>query len=34
MAEWLKMNSCLYNKKLETYRNMDTKKRLWEDKAA
>ncbi len=28
------MNPCLYNKKLETYRNMDMKKRLWEDKAA
>ncbi len=34
MAEWLKMNPCLYNKKLETYRNTDMKKRLWEEKAA
>ncbi len=34
IAEWLKMNPCLYNKKLETYRNTDMKKRLWEDKAA
>ncbi len=34
MAEWLKVNPCLYNKKLETYRNTDMKKRLWEDKAA
>ncbi len=34
MAKWLKMNSCLYDKKLETYRNTDMKKRLWEDKAA
>ncbi len=34
MAEWLKMNPCLYNKKLETYRNTDMKKRLREDKAA
>ncbi len=33
MAEWLKMNPCLYNKKLEIYRNTDIK-RLWEDKAA
>ncbi len=28
MAEWLKMNPCLYNKNLETYRNTDLKKRL------
>ncbi len=34
MAEWLKMNPCLYNKKLETYRNTNMKKRLWEEKAA
>ncbi len=34
MAEWLKMNPCLYNKKLETYRNTDMKKKLWEDKVA
>ncbi len=34
MAEWLKMNPCLYNKKLKTYRNTDMKKRLWEEKAA
>ncbi len=34
MAEWLKMNPCLYNKKLETYRNTDMKKRLWQDKTA
>ncbi len=34
MAEWLKSNLCLYNKKLESYRKSDTKKRLWEEKAA
>ncbi len=36
MAEWLKMNHCLYNNKskFKTYRNTDMKKRLWEDKAA
>ncbi len=34
MAEWLKSNLCLYNKKLESYRKADMKKRLWEEKAA
>ncbi len=34
MAEWLKMNPCLYNKKFETYKNTDMKKRPSEDKAA
>ncbi len=34
MAEWLKSNPCLYNKKLEDYRKTDMKQRLWEDKAA
>ncbi len=34
MAEGLKMIPYLYNRKLETYRNTDIKKRLWEDKAA
>ncbi len=28
MAEWLKMNPCLYNNKLDTYRNTDMKKRF------
>ncbi len=34
MAEWLKSNPCLNNKKLEDYRQNDMKQRLWEDKAA
>ncbi len=34
MAEWLKSNPCLYNKKLESYRKSDMKKRMWEEKAA
>ncbi len=34
MAEWLKSNPCLYNKKLEDYRKTDMKQRLCEDKAA
>ncbi len=33
MAEWLKSNLCLYNKKLESYRESDMTKRLWEEKA-
>ncbi len=33
MAEWLQPNPSLYNKKLESYRKADMKKRLWVDKA-
>ncbi len=33
MAEWLKDNSCIYNKKLDSYCQTDMKKRLWIEKA-
>ncbi len=33
MAEWLKDNPCIYNKKLDSYRQIDMKKRLWIEKA-
>ncbi len=29
MAEWLKDNPCIYNKKLDLYGQTDMKKRLW-----
>ncbi len=32
MAEWLKSNPCLYNKKLEAYRKFDMEKHIWEEK--
>ncbi len=32
MAEWLKDNPCIYNKKLDLYRQTDMKKRLWIEK--
>ncbi len=33
MTEWLKDNPCIYNKKLDSYRQTDMKKRLWIEKA-
>ncbi len=33
MAEWLKDNPCVYNKKLDSYCKTDMKKRLWIEKA-
>ncbi len=33
MAEQLKDNQCIYNKKLDSYHQTDMKKRLWIDKA-
>ncbi len=33
MAEWLEDNPCIYNKKLDSYRQTDMKKRQWIEKA-
>ncbi len=33
MAKWLKDNPSIYNKKLDSYRQTDMKKRLWIKKA-
>ena len=34
MAEWIQENECLYNKKLNSYKDKQRKDKLWDDKAA
>ena len=33
MVEWLKENHCLFNKKLNDYKNCEKKTRLWKENA-
>ncbi len=34
IAEWIRINDCLYNKKLNSYKDKPRKDKLWDDKAA